>query len=256
MLAKDYSPGYGADLPFNPTVYTKLQLLEQAQNIDYPDDDTEVDFMDIDPPPLIPNHYSDNSYSTPVQASSESIVSFDASWLNKQCQIHISQFTDGNTLTTDQLSQKILQLLISSSSDDQIQNSLLDLIGFENFDLLTTLVSNRSKIVQTLQSTKPLHNQLVVRKVPEYDDAPTPIILHRPQYGAQVTVMSEAEKQAMKQARKDAKKRNKITAEERDMELSASMLGLEGDYLRQVRESQFAQNAANPLYSNPVSSDD
>ena len=82
----------------------------------------------------------------------------------------------------------------------------------------------------------------------------------RPVYGAQVTVVSGSEKLLAKQQRKLQKKQVKWTdegcrEEVKDMS-SASLLELDGDYLRSVREQQLLSNmSAPPLAESRVSSE-
>lgn len=84
--------------------------------------------------------------------------------------------------------------------------------------------------------------------------------LKRPAYGAQVTVVSESEKLLAKQQRKLQKKQAKWMEDggREDIEdmSSASLLELDGDYLRSIREQQLLSNmSAPPLADSRVSSE-
>ena len=162
--------------------------------------------------------------------------------------------------------------------DDELQMALVDLIGFENFELITDLLSNRELIVRNITSSvsrvlrkiastcSSLHDQATSRVHRKDSDDEEPYVAQRPQYGTQVTVMSEADKQQMKLARKEQKKKSRAQGNishswsltfgdlrmvsafpEGGMSESANILGFDGDYLRRVREEQLTANAQAPL---------
>jgi hypothetical protein len=83
------------------------------------------------------------------------------------------------------------------------------------------------------------------------DDDANPI-QRKPQYGAQVTILSESEKQLAKMQRKEIKKQQKFASEDVDEMSSSALLGLDGDYLRARREEELLHNMSAPRVSDPV----
>jgi spore coat protein CotF len=75
----------------------------------------------------------------------------------------------------------------------------------------------------------------------------------KPQYGAQVTILSESERQLAKLQRKEIKKQQKFANEGVEEMSSSDLLGLNGDYLRARREEELLNNMSAPLVSDPVS---
>eukprot|EP00842_Homolaphlyctis_polyrhiza_P001558 jgi/Hompol1/2402/HPOL_002192-RA len=142
-----------------------------------------------------------------------------------------------------------------------MMSALFDLLGHVDFDFLTLLSANRKKIVDTIVENA-MSNQSVriaalaaqnSEKEKENSKARS-----RPQQtygyglgpGTQVTVVSESEKQQMKQQRKEAKKQMKQTKDELDTIESATLLGFDGNRLRQARIEQLQANASAPMASN------
>ena len=50
-------------------------------------------------------------------------------------------------MKADELTSAIFDVLSSSKSNDQIQNDLFDLLGFEAFDLIQELLTHRKDVV-------------------------------------------------------------------------------------------------------------
>jgi hypothetical protein len=74
----------------------------------------------------------------------------------------------------------------------------------------------------------------------------------RPNYGAQVTVMSEHEKNMMKQQRKEMKKRAKMNDEETQKLEASSILGFDTEHLIDARETELSLAASSNGLLNPV----
>ena len=144
-------------------------------------------------------------------------------------------------MSADQLSQKVVQIIISSASDENIQANLVDLLGYDNFEFITNLLSNRSEIVSNINT---LHRDLPPKYAPPVQEVlrngayQEQIVMKAPPgFGPQVSVNTESEKAHMKQMKKDLKKRSKMTDEEKDMEKSALLLGMDGDYLKKPEKN-------------------
>ncbi|KAJ3152645.1 activating signal cointegrator 1 complex subunit [Geranomyces variabilis] len=158
---------------------------------------------------------------------------YDREWLLTACENHVLQ--DPGALTPVQLCTDLFAILRSDKDDEGIQSALVDLLGYTNLAFTHDLLNNRRKIVQT--STEQAA-ELETEHFDTTDVPPSSLQARAPAYGAQVTVLSESEKQQMKQQRKEWKKKSKVSREESDMTTSASMLGFGGEHLRKVREAQ------------------
>ncbi|CAG8588117.1 16579_t:CDS:10, partial [Funneliformis mosseae] len=92
-------------------------------------------------------------------------VSYDKEWLLGQCRLHIASFCDADgAITPERLCTSIFTLLRSDMGDDDIQTELVDLIGFDNLNFVTTLVTKRLTILENIIS-----KSLLVETPPEKD---------------------------------------------------------------------------------------
>jgi hypothetical protein len=103
-------------------------------------------------------------------------------------------------LNPHQLCADLFTIIRSGDSDESIQASLVELLGYQAFDFISELILNRSTIV---------HN---IIKMSDYDEqhprgrTTTQIEPRRPAYGPQFTVQSEKEIREEKRLRKEQKK--------------------------------------------------
>jgi hypothetical protein len=69
--------------------------------------------------------------------------------LSSVCEQHLTKQQDTEEfMTAEQLAQNLLTLLHSERCDDEIQAGLVDVLGFDNMDLLMKLVTHRKSIVE------------------------------------------------------------------------------------------------------------
>ncbi|KAJ3189894.1 activating signal cointegrator 1 complex subunit [Gaertneriomyces sp. JEL0708] len=243
-------PEFGADIVFDvPTSFAAVNGISQDSDVDTVLDDQDGivrprggESLDIDS-----RIYGD--VVIPVEKP------FGREWLLDQCSTHLANFARDSILAPEQLTTDVFAILRSEKNDDDIQISLVDLLGYENFDLITLLITHRKEILDTIAeqaAEEELRSQpapaLPPRsrgrdQVPSYDRAPI--------HGATVTVMSETEKVQVKQRKKEWKRRAKETVEESDTLKTAALLGLDGERLRRAREEQLLAAANAPLTSNP-----
>lgn len=121
--------------------------------------------------------------------------------LLRQTRKHISA-NDSLGFDDKKLCADIFTILRSGDSDESIQTSLVELLGYEAFDFISELIPNRSTIV---------HN---IIRMSDYDEqhpkgrttAPVQTEAKRPVYGAQFVVQSEKEIREEKRLRKEQKK--------------------------------------------------
>ncbi|KAF9171872.1 hypothetical protein BGX20_006778 [Mortierella sp. AD010] len=198
-------------------------------------------------PPLLPPRISDQKfYESSNHSTSLSSVVYDRAWLINQCTAHITAFGDPSAdMTSKRLSIDIFTILRSDKPDDDIQINLVDLLGFENFEFITALLTNRRTIVDnvTAQSTyDPDADHPKNHKNDRHDNYRLPA-------GTNFTVQTEDEKLAAKLARKERRKHGGRDEEE-EAALSSAILGFDQEDLRRAREEQLRNNAAMPLASS------
>lgn len=120
--------------------------------------------------------------------------SYDKSWIEVEM---LKYYSD--TSIVSELSNSTMTLLLSSKADDELQNELFELLGFEQFELIQSFLQHRSEIKNPPPNKEQKINALL-------DGLASQAVKDRPVYGQSVTVMNETEKQLLKQARKEEKK--------------------------------------------------
>ncbi|KAH9245097.1 hypothetical protein BASA81_017433, partial [Batrachochytrium salamandrivorans] len=183
--------------------------------------------------------------------------SYDKKWLLSAC----GAFLHGvkMEMTSEKLCTDIFTILRNKSNDYDIQTALVDLIGYSDIEFVSTLLTNRQTIVDTIMHESMHSGKSTSTKNSIYKnqsgDAPTnpnpnPNPHTRPAYGAQVTIVSESEKLQQKALRKEWKKLSKQTDDEMGSLSSAYILGFDGDRLRQARVEQLLSTTAVPPLSS------
>lgn len=82
---------------------------------------------------------------------------FSSSWLYNVCSNHVN--SNSCSLSTNELTSAIFDVISSSKLNDQIQNELFDLLGFEAFDLILQILENRVLIVDAACDTQQQQHQ-------------------------------------------------------------------------------------------------
>lgn len=136
----------------------------------------------------------------------------------------------------------LIDALKSSKSNEELQNEVFEIVGFDKFEAIQKIFDNRKKIVQKIEIEE-RKNQLKMKNS-------TNNAHQKPVIAAQVTIQSIQEKQLLKQVRKDEKKlRNLINAQESDEETEECLLtklrvAHQGSLLKQAqREPIFKEKA-------------
>ncbi|KAI9348199.1 Sec63 Brl domain-containing protein [Obelidium mucronatum] len=185
--------------------------------------------------------------AAPTNANSgASPPAFDRDWLLRKCEEHLAAFADAGALSPLALCTQIFTTLRDPQGDDEIQSVLLDSLGYGNMDFVAELLLHRKDIITNIVANS--------QSDPNASSKPSGSSKQpfRPQYGAQVTVMSESEKQELKRQRKDAKKRAKMTEGESTVAESANLLGFDVEQLKRAREEQLLAGASSTGISNPT----
>ncbi|KAF9085804.1 hypothetical protein BGX23_009353 [Mortierella sp. AD031] len=199
-------------------------------------------------PPVLPPRHTDQTPSTVFgghASSMSNVVIYDRAWLIMQCTAHIEAFGDPSTdMTSRRLSIDIFTILRSDKPDDDIQINLVDMLGFDNFEFITALLTNRKLIVDNVMAQTSYNPDVELKshKHERHDNFRSPV-------GSNFSVQTEEEKLAAKLARKERKKHGGRD-EEDEAAISSAMLGFDQEDLRRAREDQLRSNAALPLASS------
>ncbi|XP_038077615.1 activating signal cointegrator 1 complex subunit 3-like [Patiria miniata] len=222
----------------------------EPRNLDIGDDNSESEEESEEP--ILKFGYDAAAAAQPVSKQPQTTASSNANkksmnlgWLKVQLQ---GQFGQGGTplgLTVDALCAKLLGDLTSAKSNDELQNELFDLLGFECFELIQRLLANRSQLVQAAS-----HNQMsqIIAEGKKERQA-------RPVYGSQVIIQSEQEKELNKQLRKEEKRlaRQEARGFNAQGDGAGSEPFFDPQYLRMQRERALIDASKAPLLTKRTS---
>nr|XP_057909252.1 activating signal cointegrator 1 complex subunit 3 isoform X2 [Doryrhamphus excisus] len=142
----------------------------------------------------------------------------------------------GNMISScpEDLCTSLFEMLASDKSNDELQNELFELLGPEGLEMISTLLQQRTAIVDSLLNVPPLAQQQSgylhdsSRKISED--------VSRPTYGCQVTIQSEQEKHLMKIFRREEKRERKRGKGTDDVECSDALMNFDPREMRAQRE--------------------
>ncbi|XP_077018605.1 activating signal cointegrator 1 complex subunit 3 isoform X5 [Tamandua tetradactyla] len=218
-------------------------------------------------------HDLDHVDELPINGDAQNIISLDyKKFLNERLQEHYTpelkpvEKTNGSFLwcevgkylnTTlkgmaeapriEDLCCTLYDMLASVKSGDELQNELFELLGPEGFELIEKLLQNRITIVDRFLNSSNDH------KLQALQDNCKKILGEnaKPNYGCQVTIHSEQEKQLMKQYRREEKRiarREKKAGE--DGEVSGEgLMCFDPKELRMQREQALLNARTVPILS-------
>lgn len=130
-------------------------------------------------------------YSKPIESSKSSsnggAEKFNRSWLLK----HVN----------NDLIDSLIRMLQSKKSNTELQNELIEMLGFDKFEIVQKMLENREKIVQKID-TDDKRAKLMTKSLTQHENRPT--------IASQVIVQSEFERNLKKQVRKDEKRLRNI----------------------------------------------
>ncbi|KAI7860666.1 Sec63 Brl domain-containing protein [Circinella umbellata] len=147
-----------------------------------------------------------------------------------------------------QLCVDIFTILRSDDNDDAIQTTLVDFLGFDALDLISMLIMNRSKIVDTIMMTSSyIETSGSTGNTKSHGNRHGAPVSH----GTQFIVQSEAERKEAKRLQKEHKKAMKAhkSGEEDETQKSMAILGFDTLDLRQAREDALMSASERPLAS-------
>ncbi|KAG2182998.1 hypothetical protein INT44_005979, partial [Umbelopsis vinacea] len=178
-----------------------------------------------------------------VQETAPEVNEYDRDWLLQRCSEYIRR--SGSTAFTDTaLCTDLFTILRSKENADKIQDTLIDLLGYESLDFVSELLLNRDTIVQNIMSQTEHTNSHHTNNAPQE--------VRRTAPGTGVTVQSASEIQEMKRLRKEQKKAIRNHKGDRDEnEVSADILGFETENWKAAREEALSNASQRPLFSSP-----
>lgn len=147
------------------------------------------------------------------------------------------------------LIEPLLSILKSKKSTDELQNEVIDLLGFDKFDVIQTVFANRKQIVQNIEADDKLNLLRERAAAVEFNSNEERSLV--PAIASQVVVQSELELQQMKKVRKDEKRlRSMINAQAAAAELEAD------DDIEDIESSrirlQQQQHILNSIKGEPI----
>ena len=126
----DASQMYGADLD-----------LDEELSEDLDDDIWDVDSATDDSPPSDFYDHGQNGFKTPDHVANEA---YDKAWLRSRC----AAFAKSRSgIDSADLEQQITALLASDTSDDELQMSLAEIIGYDDLEFVIELIAHRQEIL-------------------------------------------------------------------------------------------------------------
>uniref|UniRef100_A0A665WR59 Activating signal cointegrator 1 complex subunit 3 n=1 Tax=Echeneis naucrates TaxID=173247 RepID=A0A665WR59_ECHNA len=148
----------------------------------------------------------------------------------------------GNMISSspEELCMSLFEMLASHKSDDELQNELFELLGPEGLEMISTLLQQRTAIVDSLLS-------MIVIVFPA--DLIQKLEPTKPMYGCQVTIQSEQEKQVMKMYRREEKRERKRGKGTDDRESSDAVMTFDPREMRAHREQALLTARREPVLS-------
>ncbi|XP_061729195.1 activating signal cointegrator 1 complex subunit 3 isoform X1 [Cydia pomonella] len=152
----------------------------------------------------------------PKPSLSLPISKFGKAWLETKVTELYANIPD---ISSADIMQSVITLLNSPRSNDDMQNDLFELLGFDKFEFIQELLEHRQDVVNSLRAPAPQPSLSEIAAIlPENK---------MPQYLCQVSVQSEQEKALAKLVRKEGKKAKnarKIDDEEEEPEINIAQM--------------------------------
>ncbi|XP_073959709.1 activating signal cointegrator 1 complex subunit obelus [Choristoneura fumiferana] len=144
------------------------------------------------------------------------VSKYGKTWLeNKVTEL----YKDTPDISSADIMQSIITLLNSPMTNDDMQNDLFELLGFDKFEFIQELLGHRQDVVNSLKAPPPQPSLAEIAAIlPENK---------MPQYLCQVSVQSEQEKMLAKLVRKEGKKAKntkKVDEEDEEQEINIAQM--------------------------------
>lgn len=135
---KDEIKEFGDGIVFHLQEKRKLQVIELWSSDSEEENSSKVDdFLKLK-----------HKNSSVKDSKSEQSHSIKHSWLIEECEKHTSSSKGG--LCTEDLFSALFDMLSSERTSEEIQNDLLELLGFDAIELITRLLKERFNIVNAI----------------------------------------------------------------------------------------------------------
>lgn len=153
----------------------------------------------------------------------------------------------------NELIDLLIGILKSSRSNEELQNELFDLLGFDKFELILEILENRKSILKNMEMTekRELMKEQIIKRQQENMTKPAP------NYLMPVLVQSEKERDLMKMARKDEKKlrelNNKLNGdddEDEEVQLAKLQLSQSNSMLRIAQKAPVLTESKSSAWSS------
>lgn len=102
--------------------------------------------------------------------------------------------------------ESLLSVLKSKKSNTELQNELIELLGFDKFDILELILEHRQEILKNIDNDDKVNMMYERAAAAEQCGLSTRTKSHQPAVSSQVVVQSEQELSLLKKVRKDEKK--------------------------------------------------
>lgn len=200
---------------------------------------------DLSPDPPLKNRSVKFSMKLKSKAASEMEKSTDhEAKLSKEVQ---SLLSIAEKLDDEHLLSRVGDILGSKRSSDELQNELMELLGFDHFELVIELLQEREKIARQLDQ-----HATRSRRIKEVKQKRTQSAAHaggaekRPTVASAVVVQSAQEKQLGKMQRREEKKLQRIMKsirDEEDPEDQGSAVAISTQQLRMQHQRKLLEAA-------------
>uniref|UniRef100_A0A3Q3K309 Activating signal cointegrator 1 complex subunit 3 n=1 Tax=Monopterus albus TaxID=43700 RepID=A0A3Q3K309_MONAL len=230
---------FGRNIAFSYDCYT-VDPLEDLSWSGIHEESMNLDFINF-----LNNQQSGRKVTSEQEASSSgrSLSSGDGPILRTEVEKYVNR---GNMISSnpEELCTSLFEMLTSHMSDDELQNELFELLGPEALEMISTLLQQRTAIVDSLLTipTDRTGSPLDMSQKANTE-------MTKPTYGCQVTIQSEQEKQMMKMYRREEKKERKRGKGTDDSESSDAVLTFDPKGMRAHREQALMNARCEPLLS-------
>ena len=130
---------FGSDIKFSPLQKKDLSL-DEALLSDSEDEDAYVNsgFASVKEEPTVLR-------DKPSSEAANKKDDINGSWLRDQCEMYFANSSSGVSVLD--LCSAIFEILASDKDNAAIQNDLFELLGFDRFEFIQTLLADRHRIV-------------------------------------------------------------------------------------------------------------
>lgn len=136
----------------------------------------------------------------PTTTATASSSIYTKKWLQDRLRVVLKSRKDNDDLGQEEFCNLVFDSLVSSQTDDDIQNTLCDIIGYDHLELIGELIQNRPMIIEGVLNSAKARPRDIIR---------APELIQRqnqPVHGPTIVVQSEQEKRLEKQIRKQERR--------------------------------------------------